>query len=737
MKLNNYPYLFFLTMGMLLFFSACFNDLDTVPLDEDEITSAVVYDEPEAYRQVLAKLYAGLAVTGQQGPAGQADISGIDEGFGQYLRALWYHQELPTDEAIIGWNDQTIKDFHEQDWTSSDNFIAAFYSRIFYQISLCNEFLRETTDDKLNSRGVDAGLKAEIQTFRAEARFLRALSYWHALDHFRNVPFVTEDDAVGAFFPEQIQGVDLFNFIETEALEIENSLLAPRSNEYARADQAAAWMLLAKLYLNAEVYTGNARYSDCITYCEKLVNAGFTLEPEYEHLFLADNHLSEGVIFPIAYDGLFTRTWGGTTFIISAGIGGTMDPAASGVAGGWGGTRTTSALVEKFPAASVSSFNLNKNVESDNYAVIYAPGSYQGFDPADSATVVRLASSADNNIFDGYIYVENPNTEIIFTPQQDLNLVFGDNNNDGVLDPNGANIIIADPGFYRINVNINTTTYSITKTDWGLIGSATPNGWDADQDMTYDPVEKAWSINVDLIAGAIKFRANDDWAINLGDTGLDGVMEYEGDDINIPANGGYTIKLFFDRADYYTYSVEQTAVVFDKRAMFYTDGQNIDIIDVAQFTEGYAINKFKNVTRDGSPGSDLTHADTDFPLFRLADVYLMYAEAVLRGGGGSQATALEYVNMVRERAYQSAAGRISADELTLDFILDERARELYWECHRRTDLIRFGRFSQSDYLWQWKGGVFEGTSVPSYLDIYPIPATDIGANPNLEQNPEY
>ena len=736
MKLNNFSYLFLLSMSMLLFFSACFNDLDTVPLDKDEITSAVVYDDPDSYRQVLAKLYAGLAVTGQQGPAGQPDISGINEGFGQYVRGFWYHQELPTDEAIIGWNDQTIKDFHEQDWTSSDNFIAAFYSRIFYQISICNEFLRETTEDKLNSRGVEAGLKAEIQTFRAEAQFLRALSYWHALDHFRNVPFVTEEDVVGAFFPEQIQAVDLFNYIEAQLLEIENSMLAPRSNEYARADQAAVWMLLSKLYLNAEIYTGQARYSDCITFCEKIVNAGFSLEPAYQHLFLADNHLSDGIIFPVAYDGLFTRTWGGTTFIISAGIGGTMNPVESGVAGGWGGTRTTRELVEKFPAASVSSFNLAKNVETDDYPVIYVPGSYQGFDPADS-NVIKVASSLNNNVYDGYMYVENPNTEIIFTLQQNLNTTFGDNNGDGVLDLNGSNIVIANPGFYRVVVNINTTSYTITRTDWGLIGSATPSGWDSDQDMAYNPAQNAWQIDVDLISGAIKFRANDDWAINLGDDGADGVMEYEGDDINIPANGSYTIKLYLDRGDYYTYSVEQTAVVFDQRAMFYTDGQNLDINNVAEFTEGYAINKFKNVTRDGSPGSDLTHADTDFPMFRLADAYLMYAEAVLRGGGGSQSTALDYVNLVRERAYQSSAGRISADELTLDFILDERARELYWECHRRTDLIRFGRFTDTDYLWQWKGGVFEGTAVPSFRDIYPIPATDIGANPNLTQNPDY
>src|SRR4030095_10528170 len=130
--------------------NSCVSDLDTVPLDKDVITSSVVFDDPEAYLQVLAKLYAGLAVTGQQGAAGQPDIEGIDEGFGQYLRMYWYHQELTTDEAVIGWNDQTIKDFHEQDWSADDGFVFALYSRLFYQIVLCNEFIRETTDAKLS-----------------------------------------------------------------------------------------------------------------------------------------------------------------------------------------------------------------------------------------------------------------------------------------------------------------------------------------------------------------------------------------------------------------------------------------------------------------------------------------------------------------------------------------------------------------------------------------------------------
>src|SRR5688572_30029234 len=141
-----------------IFGTSCFKDLDTIPIDEDIFTANVVFDNPESYLTVLAKVYAGLAISGQQGPAGQADIQGIDEGFGQYLRGFWYHQELTTDESVIGWNDQTIRDFHDQTWTADDGFIFAFYSRLYYQVVAANEFIRETSDAKLAERGVDANL---------------------------------------------------------------------------------------------------------------------------------------------------------------------------------------------------------------------------------------------------------------------------------------------------------------------------------------------------------------------------------------------------------------------------------------------------------------------------------------------------------------------------------------------------------------------------------------------------
>jgi starch-binding outer membrane protein, SusD/RagB family len=179
----------------------------------------------------------------------------------------------------------------------------------------------------------------------------------------------------------------------------------------------------------------------------------------------------------------------------------------------------------------------------------------------------------------------------------------------------------------------------------------------------------------------------------------------------------------------------------DKRALFWSDGQAMDINDVGLFTDGWAVTKFRNRKLDGSQATANVPANfvnTDFPMFRLADAYLMFAEAVTRGGdGGTRTEALDYVNALRARAYGDNSGNITDAELTLDFILDERSRELFFEGHRRTDLIRFGKFSGDGYLWPWKGNVKEGAATSAHLNLYPIPSADLGANPTLEQNAGY
>jgi hypothetical protein len=727
----------FMITAITLFLASCVKDLDKLPIDPNTFTSANVYTNPAAYKQVLAKCYAGLSVSGQEGPSGLPDISGIDEGFGEYIRGYWYHQELTTDEAVIGWNDQTVKNFHSQAWGSSDVFIAAMYYRIFYQISLCNEFIRESTDAKLDERGITGDDKTNIHYYRAEVRFLRALSYYHALDLFGNVPFVTENDKVEKFFPPQIKRADLFVYIENELKAIEPLIIGAKANEYGRADKACVWTLLAKLYQNAEVYTGTDRSTDCITYCQNVIGAGYTLDPVYQNLFLADNNLSPEIIFPVEFDGMKTQTWGGTTFIAEAAIGGSMVPADYGFSGGWGGTRATKAFVQKFYP------NLTKGLWSSptppknpkSYPVLYVPGSYQtptAWDPTNTTTVV--ASVASDGKYEGYL--EFPaGTNFKFCPAPNWNHSWGGAN--GILDPNGGNITVADAGYYKINVDTVALTYTLVKTTWGVIGDATPGAWATDSPMAYDPVTGLWKVVLDLTVGGLKFRANGAWDINYGDNAPpNGILLFNSpNNISIPVAGTYTITMKLGYPDY-TYSIVRNS--FDKRAMFWTDGQSLEINDITSFTDGYAITKWKNVTSTGAPGSNQKYADIDFPMFRLGDVYLMYAEAVLRNGsGGDLNTALTLVNDLRTRAYGDAGGNITADKLDLAFILDERARELYWEGYRRTDLVRFGQFTNGTYVWPWKGNTKDGIATLPMYNIFPIPSADVSANPYLKQNPGY
>jgi starch-binding outer membrane protein, SusD/RagB family len=527
---NNLLRIFVFVVVLTSIFTSCNKDLDRTPTNET--TADAAYSSAEGYKQALAKVYGSYALTGSSGP-NSTDLGGIDPGTSDFLRLYWVAQEITTDEAMIIWSDPGLPEFHNLNWSSSNVMLTGLYNRCLYQITVCNEFIREASDGKLSSRGITGTAADSVRFYRAEARFLRAFQYWVVMDLFANPPFVTETDPIGSYLPKQISRANLFNYIESELKAIEGGMIAPRQNEYGRVDQAAVWALLARLYLNAEVYLGqgNGRFTDAITYASKVINSGYTLSPNYRYLFLADNNTNNNeILLPINYDGVFTQNWGGTTFIINAAINNELNPPAFGVpTGGWGGMRST----------------------------------------------------------------------------KNLPLLFGD--------------------------------YS-------------------------------------------------------GNT--------------------------------------------DKRAMF--AGFTLEITDPSVYKQGLAVVKFKNITSTGATPSSAngTFASTDFPLFRLSEMYLVYAEAVLRGGaGGSMTTALQFINSLRTRAFGNTGGNLNT--LTLNDILDERGRELYWEAYRRTDLIRFGIFTSASYLWPWKGGVQGGRGVDPKYNIFPIPATDIIANPNLAQNTGY
>src|SRR5256885_2558471 len=187
------------------------------------VTGANFYNDLASYQAFLAKVYAGLAVGGQNGGDGSTDIQGIDGGFSQYMRLYWELEELPTDEAVIAWGDQTLPELSTQGWNPSNTFVNAMYYRVYFQIGMANELLRQTTDAVLAGRGVTAQLKTTIHTYRAEARFLRALSYWHGLDFFGDIPLLTENDPLGTI-PKQSTRAVVFNYVVSELTAIRDSL---------------------------------------------------------------------------------------------------------------------------------------------------------------------------------------------------------------------------------------------------------------------------------------------------------------------------------------------------------------------------------------------------------------------------------------------------------------------------------------------------------------------------------
>ncbi len=306
--MNKLKSIFIIFLSTLVL-SACVGDLDVTPKDPDVIMAGNLGDDPEYMKQVLGKIYASFIISGQ-GANGGADISASDDNFFTTMRALWNLQEITTDEAICGWGDVGIADLNTQTWSPSNQFLTALYQRLGLSITYANDFISLTAGDD----------DPQVVQYNAEARFLRALAYYWFMDLFGNPPFTTELDGVGKFYPEQIQRAELFDYIVSELKELENILPEP-GNSYPQADKGAAWMLLARVYLNAEVYTGTAHWDDCITYCTKAISDGaYALNTDYRHNFTADNHYAANseMIFAWEQDGINTQGAVGTTFIIES-----------------------------------------------------------------------------------------------------------------------------------------------------------------------------------------------------------------------------------------------------------------------------------------------------------------------------------------------------------------------------------------------------------------------------------
>ncbi len=535
-----------ISLAATLSLSSCVNDLEVFPLDENVLSSDKAYDSAESYTMALNKIYSVWALSGQGG-AGDSDIDGLDAGNTALLRTWWTLQECTSDATKCAWADSWVSSINTITWTTTQvESIEGLYQRCMYIVALTNEFMKNVGN---------APSEIDSDQYAAEARFCRALAYYALLDTFAIPPFITEDNY--SLTPSQLTRTELFDWIESELLEIRNKLPAKYA-QYGRADQGVVNALLSRMYLNAEVYTGEARYDDCITVSKAVIASSYELADNYAELFMADNGenatANKEIIFPVMFDGETAQSYGMAAIMIGARP--SSNAIEYGCDGGWDGFRAIGNLVRVFDYSETDEAN-----------------------------------------------------------------------------------------------------------------------WTSDN-------------------------------------------------------------------------------IIDSRGIFYSEGKTIDIETTAIgtfATEGWSVFKYTNLNSDGSAGKNISFPDTDFPMFRLAEIYLNYAEAVARGGaGGDAATAVGYINALRERGYGNSDNNIDAAWLSASApvggtsssvaygnILNERSRELYWEATRRTDLIRYDLYTSSSYLWAEKGGVIGGTGLLDRYNLFPIPTTDMGVNSSLVQNPGY
>ena len=545
-------------------FTSCVKDLEVNNINPQQVS-----DFNEDY--IFNKIYSNLVLTGQAGPDGQGDLDDIDEGTSNMTRLIWNANVLTTDEGHCWWNDPGMPELNRDSWTNANVMMKALYYRLMFGVTLCNFYLDNANSD-------DAATKQK----RAEARFMRALHYFYLMDLYANPPFLTHLSSEKA---PQIQRADLFAYLEGELKAIlgeggsDEQLAEPRTTQYGRADKAAAMVLLARMYLNAEVYTGTARWSDAKNYADKAIGTAYTLctTPSsngfsaYQLLFMGDNDQNGAqneIILPAIYDGATTRAWGGSLHVIAA--------------------------------MTSESMKLE-----DLYGVKKADGS-------------------------------------------------------------------------------------------ALVGYGTTESWD------------------------IGIRARKDFSkVFFGATASDASVTKGAPKDVVPAVG-------------------------DDRAIFYTLGQKLSIVDEADKNQGLIYMKFNNIHSDLSESHDPSSkfVDTDYPMIRLAEAYLISAESDARMNGGNCTTdGVNRIKDLRKRANVKTGNKydgIGADALnsfTLEDVFQEWSREFGFEGMRRMVLIRWNRFAgQSTYKWEWMGGSQAGVMFDARFNIFPIPDSDLNANPNLKPN---
>lgn len=324
---------FILSLAVVFGLVSCVNDLNVNPIDPNVVQE---FDE----NALFSKLYNAFTQTGNKGGGGDADITTDDEGYCGFFRTLCVLNEFPSDAYWWIWNnDGGVMASLTITWDAANPFVSKLYNRLNYGITMANLYLDNTND----ATGTEALAR------RAEARFIRAYNYYYMLDFFGKAPFTTTVDMQT---PDQIVGKDLYDWLIKEINEFLPDMYASRGGAVGiyRATQPAAKMLLARLYLNAEIYTGTPDWANAEKYAKEVMDdQQFSLAPTFSHIFMGDNDRNDAsceMIFLAQQDGQHNRSDAGSQYAIAACR--TEGMNDHGVSAAWGCNRCRPELVMKF-----------------------------------------------------------------------------------------------------------------------------------------------------------------------------------------------------------------------------------------------------------------------------------------------------------------------------------------------------------------------------------------------------
>lgn len=619
----------FMTLGIAAAafgLTSCVNDLDKSPVDPNSTT-----DVSKDMDRVFADIYLNFATFGANG---NTPVQDFDGGMASFQRAIYIGEEMTTDEACWLWDPEVYGTINHGKVSSSLDAVFGFYSRLIINITLCNQFIQKVQNNEFDLP--DEAAKARAEEYVRQARILRGGCYYYMLTFYNNPPYADESTKVGEE-PTQPGRAEVYNRVTADLEDVVKYYTEhPTPTYYGFVGLDAAEAILAKIYLNGEVFANTNDYAKCYTHCKNIIARlgkggyyGNGLARSYKALFGYNNdqyaigganEVNE-IIWDIPQSKTATSedltSWSGATFLVAA----------------WIGTNGVSTTVP-YPTKDVK----YKDVTDTNDLVV-----------EDADGVKRL-----------YQYCAT---------DEEYNQVLAAYNNGDLKDwQKTVNDVVANKAY-----SFDPKAVGYVSSDW--------------------------------------FNSNDGWKCIVARKSF--VKKFEWLDVDMSVSNDSRVDLW--QTSSHGFTANNPTLTGDDW------GKN-----------GYLAPKYSNwaYNEDGSinylaspPNS--TPFGGDYAVIRLAEIYLTAAEAILQGGGGSQAEALQYVNYIRQRAYGD--NYTPWTSLSMSDLQDERCRELYSENVRRTDLIRWNLWC-TGYTWEWKGGIASGTNLEEYTKSFPIPSRVMSAS---------